>query len=83
MAQNPGIPEQFKPTKEETDAYRDKVVRYLTSMAMFKEMYHKELIDKSDYAEMEKMMATKYGISDKSIYRHSDPDDPNSFIKPE
>jgi hypothetical protein len=75
-----GIPEQFRATKEELDAYRKKVVQYLTSMCMVKEMYSKGIIDKADYAICEAKMAEKYGISAKDTCRKSNPDDPKSFI---
>ena len=75
-----GIPEQFRATKEELDAYRERMVQYLTSMCIVKEMYSKGIIDKADYAICEAKMAEKYGIPAKDTRRKSDPDDPKSFI---
>ena len=74
------VPEQFRATKEELDAYHERIVRYLTSMCMFKDAYSKGIIDKADYALCEEKMAEKYGIPAKDTRRKSDPDDPKSFI---
>lgn len=81
MTHRPSIPKQFQMPKEELDAYREKLIKYVTSMAIFKDMYHRGIIDKADYAVTEAKIAEKYGIPKISIYRSSDPDDPYSFIK--
>lgn len=73
---HPPIPEQFRKSKEELDEYQERVVRYLASMNMFREMYRKGILDKADFAVCDKVMAEKYGLSDNSIYRYSDPDNP-------
>ena len=75
------LPEQFRASKEELQAYRERVTQYLTSMCLVKQMYREGIIDKADYAMCEEKMAEKYGLPDISIYRKSDPDDPKSFIK--
>ena len=73
------IPEQFRASKEEMDAYRERITTYLTSMSLVKQMYREGIIDKDDYAKCEDLMATKYGISEIDTTRHTDPDDPRSF----
>lgn len=79
MARTPLPPEGRLP-KEQVEAYEKRVQTYLASMALVKDMYVKGILDKADYAKCEALMAEKYGIPDISIYRHSDPDDPYSFI---
>lgn len=78
MALTP-LPDQFRASKEELDAYREKVTQYLTSMCLVKEMYSQGIIDREDFAKCEKLMADKYGISDIDTHRHPDPEDPKKF----
>lgn len=72
----PSIPEEFQSTKEELNAYFDQVIRYLAAINLAMQMYKEGIINISEYAECEKLMADKYGISDISIYRRRDPEDP-------
>ena len=72
---HPPIPPEFRKSKEELDEYQERVVKYLASMSMFREMYKRGILDKADFAVCDKVMAEKYGLSDNSIYRYSDPDD--------
>ena len=76
---HPPIPEEFQSTREELDAYREQIVRYLTAINVTIQMYKKGIINMDDYAKCEKMMAEKYGISDISVFRRRDPEDPNSL----
>ncbi len=69
------IPQEFRASNEELDEYRENVIRYMTSMAVVKNMYKQGIVDKDDFTICDKLMADKYGISDKSIYRCKDPDD--------
>lgn len=76
---NTPLPEQFRTPKEDLAAYRESVTHYLTSMCLVKEMYSQGIIDKDDFATCEDLMAQKYGLSEKSIYRHPDPENPEKF----
>ena len=78
MPQN-SVLEQSRASKEEMEAYHERVTKYLTSMSMVKQMYREGIIDKDDYAISENLMASKYGISEIDTTRHTDPDDPKSF----
>jgi hypothetical protein len=71
---HPPIPEKYRKTEEELNDYREKVEKYLISMSTFKQMYKRGIIDKSDFAVCDKLMAEKYGIPDNSIHRFTDPD---------
>lgn len=76
---HPPIPEKYRKTEEELEAYRKKVAKYLVAMSAFKQMYKRGVIDKADFAVCDKLMAEKYGLPGNSIYRYTNPDDPHSL----
>lgn len=54
------------------DAYRAKLERYLSSMLQAKRMLTMGILTSDDYAQIDTMMAKKYGISSCSLYRGID-----------
>lgn len=76
---NPQIPEQFRISPEERDVYWHKIIQFESSMAMFRQMYKRGIIDKAEYAICEKKMAEKYGLPENSVFLGTDPDRPDSF----
>ena len=54
------------------DAYRAKLERYLASMLQAKRMLTMGILSSDDYAQIDTMMAKKYGISSCSLYRGID-----------
>lgn len=76
---HPAILKEFQSTKEELDAYRERLVHYMTAIDVAIQMYKEGIINEDDYTKCEKIMAEKYGISDISVYRRRDPEDPRSL----
>jgi hypothetical protein len=54
------------------DAYRLKLENYLASMLQAKRMLTMGILTSDDYAQIDTMMAKKYGISSCSLYRGID-----------
>ena len=54
------------------DAYRSKLENYLASMLQAKRMLTMGILTSDDYAQIDTMMAKKYGISSCSLYRGID-----------
>ncbi len=54
------------------DAYRFKLENYLASMLQAKRMLTMGILTSDDYAQIDTMMAKKYGISSCSLYRGID-----------
>ena len=54
------------------DAYRLKLENYLASMLQAKRMLSMGILTSDDYAQIDTMMAKKYGISSCSLYRGID-----------
>lgn len=54
------------------DTYRSKLENYLASMLQAKRMLTMGILTSDDYAQIDTMMAKKYGISSCSIYRGID-----------
>ena len=54
------------------DAYRSKLENYLASMLQAKRMLSMGILTSDDYAQIDTMMAKKYGISSCSLYRGID-----------
>ena len=54
------------------DAYRTKLENYLASMLQAKRMLTMGILTSDDYAQIDTMMAKKYGISSCSLYRGID-----------
>ena len=50
------------------DAYRSKLENYLASMLQAKRMLTMGILTSDDYAQIDTMMAKKYGISSCSLY---------------
>jgi hypothetical protein len=54
------------------DTYRSKLENYLASMLQAKRMLTMGILTSDDYAQIDTMMAKKYGISSCSLYRGID-----------
>ena len=54
--------------KERHDAYT-RLSHYLLSVHYLRNWLEQELISPADYRRMDKVLVTKYGFSDKSIFR--------------
>ena len=48
----------------------ERVVCYKAAMVLFDKLYHEGCISKEEYLRIEKDIAEKYSISDKSIFRN-------------
>lgn len=54
------------------DAYREKLECYLASMMQAKQMLSKGIITSEDFAQIDTIIADKYGVSSGSLYRGID-----------
>lgn len=70
---HPQIPEQFRASKEELEAYKLRLFDYHNAMVIAKEMFKREIIDRADYAKIEQAMADKYEIGN-SVLRWKEPE---------
>lgn len=52
--------------------YSSRLERYIASMLQFKNMLSSGILTPDDYAEIDTILAEKYGISSCSIYRGID-----------
>lgn len=48
---------------------KDDIIDYIAAMVQAKKMLEKGIIDSDDYSTIETLMARKYGLSDRSIFR--------------
>lgn len=55
-----------------TKEYRTRLEQYLTSMLQMKKMLSMGILTPDDYAQMDTILAEKYGISSCSLYRGID-----------
>lgn len=73
MAAKYQLPPQFEIPEEQMTELRERIIRYRASMGMVNSMHKQGILDDQDYKEAEALMAEKYGLSDKSLYRYREP----------
>ena len=55
-----------------SEEYRQRLEQYLSSMAQAKSMLERGIITDEDYRKTEALMAEKYGLKSRNIYRGID-----------
>ena len=67
------MPEGIKVvTKKMRPEYRARLEQYLSSMMQFKIMRTKGILTDADYGKIETVIARKYGLENRNIYRGVD-----------
>ena len=66
--------------KRSVDTHFRRQIRYLTSVAILNNLYHRGEISLATWYVAENALATRYRLSDNSIYRVWSPDYASSFV---
>lgn len=66
--------------KRNIEAHMHRIIRYLTTMAILNNLYHRGEISLTTWYVAENALATRYRLSDNSIYRVWSPDYASSFV---
>lgn len=65
--------------KRNIEAHMRRIIRYLTTMAILNNLYHRGEISLTTWYVAENTLATRYHMSDNSIYRVWSPDYNSNF----
>lgn len=65
--------------KRNIEAHMRRIIRYLTTMAILNNLYHRGEISLTTWYVAENALATRYRLSDNSIYRVWSPDYDSDF----
>ena len=66
--------------KRNIEAHMRRIIRYLTTMANLNNLYHRGEISLTTWYVAENALATRYRLSDNSIYPVWSPDHASSFV---